>query len=110
MGARRMSRGACAHAWSAGDLGSWLRVQGVENVVDLDAGELVLVGERFLDGGNGVLMRAQELLVGLDGVDDEVAGVEWPGVVVGAPGGCGECDGRPAQVVLPVAHGPGPSW
>lgn len=50
MGARRMSRGACAHAWSAGDLGSWLRVQGVEDVVDLDAGELVLVGERFLDG------------------------------------------------------------
>jgi len=41
-----MSRGACAHAWSAGDLGSWLRVQGVEDVVDLDAGELVLVGER----------------------------------------------------------------
>ena len=68
-------------------------VEAVENVVDLDAGELVLVGERGLDGGNGVLMRFQELLVGLDGVGDEVTGVEWSVLAVGGPGGCGECDG-----------------
>lgn len=69
MGARRMSRGACAHAWSAGDLGSWLQVRGVEvveDLVDLNAGELVLVGERPLDG-----------------VGDEITGFEWPGVAVG---------------------------
>ena len=96
MGGCHVSRGACAHPRLAGYLGSRLQGRGVEvveDLVDFDAGELVLVGQRRLDGCDGVLAFCQELFVGLDGVADEVTGVEWSGVVVGGPCGCGECDG-----------------
>ena len=75
-----MSRGACAHAWSAGDLGGWLQVRGVEAVedlVDLDASELGVVGECLLDGCDGFLALSQEFLAG---PGDEV--------VCGDVGGC----------------------
>ena len=71
--------------------------------MDFNSGELVLVGERLLDGGNGVLAFCQELFVGLDGVGDEVAGVEWSGVPVGGPGGGGEYDGLPQGLVDVIA-------
>ena len=71
--------------------------------MDLDAGELILVDERLLDGGNGVLAFCQELPIGLDGVGDEVTGAERSGVPVGGPCGGGECDGLPQSLVDVIA-------
>ena len=84
----RLGAPVCTHAWLVGYLYSWLQGRGVEvveDLVDFDAGELVLVGECLLDGCDGVLVFCQDLFVGLDGVGDEVTWVEWSGVAVGAP-------------------------